>query len=133
MFKASEGGVGGVGGVFLARGDYAEEPGLVECGLDGAAAVLFLLLLQGGEDGGEEGGDGLFGGGEGEGGVYSVAPELVAHTADGGGGGGVRDAGELEVEGADGEVGGAEGGREEGGDDVGWVVILSVGKVSGLG
>lgn len=57
----------------------------------------------------------------------SVAPELVAHAANRDGGGGFGDAGELEVEGADGEVSGADRAREEGGEDVGRVVILPTG------
>lgn len=64
------------------------------------------------------------GGAEGEGGIYGVPPELVTHAADRGGGGSVGDTGELEVEGADGEVGRAQGGNKEGGEDVGGVVIL---------
>lgn len=76
------------------------------------------------EDRGKENGNRLFGGGESEGGVYGVAPELVAHATDRGGRRCVGDASEFEVEGADGEMSGTEMGREEGGEDIGWVVIL---------
>lgn len=63
---------------------------------------------------------------EGEGGGDGVAPELVAHAANGDGGGNIGDAGKFEVEGTDGEVGGAEMRGEECGEDVRRVVILPV-------
>lgn len=72
-FQAIEGGVRGVGGVLLARGDETEKAGRGHGGFVG----VMLLLLE--EDGGEKDGDGLFDGGEGEGRGYGRAPELVAH------------------------------------------------------
>ena len=66
----------------------------------------------------EEDGDGLFGGRAREGLGDGVAPELHAHHADGGGAGGVGHAGDVDVEGADGEVGIAGGGGDEGLEDV---------------
>lgn len=109
--------------MFLARGDEPEEAGFAEC-CGGLGWRGMVVVLVGGEDGGKEDSDGLSGGPEGEGGCYSLPPELVAHAADLRRGGGVRDADEFKVEGADGKMCGAEAGREEGAENVGGVVIL---------
>ena len=67
---------------------------------------------------GKQNGDGLFGGRTCECFRHRVAPELHAHHADGGCAGGVGHAGDVDIEGADGEVGIAGGGGDEGLEDV---------------
>ena len=74
----------------------------------------------------EEDGDGLFGRTALKRGGDVVAPELEAKGGDAGGGDGVADAGGFDVEGAEGEIGGEEGLRDEGLEGVGWVVIFPV-------
>ena len=61
---------------------------------------------------------------------HGVAPELHAHHANGGGARCVGDKGDVDVEGADGEVGIAGRGWDEGLEDVGGGVVGS-GWVSG--
>lgn len=99
--------------VLFAGGEDAEEPGFADRG--------------GAQDGGEEEGDGLLGGVAGVGFVDAVAPELQAESADVGGGDGVGDAREFEVEGAEEEVGGLDVGGEEGEEGVGGGIVFSEG------
>lgn len=74
---------------------------------------------------GEEDGDGVRRGAGGEGGGDGVAPELEAEGGNRGGRGCVRDAGDFEVEGAEGEVGEVDGGGKEGEEGVGGGVVFS--------
>ena len=80
---------------------------------------------EGREDGGEEDRDRLSDGFLGEGRGDGVAPELIAHTADRGRGGGIWDACKFEVEGPYGKVGRTRVGREKCGEDIRRMVILS--------
>lgn len=111
--------------MLLASGDETQEPGLVKAwsgGIFGAS--------ESSENGGQKDGDRLFRRRQGKDGVYGVTPELVTHTTDRGGRGYVGNTGEFEIEGADGEVGGAERRRQKCGEDVGRVVILPSVRVS---
>ena len=67
----------------------------------------------------------MFWRGAGEGFGDVVAPELEAHGADGGGGDGVGNTGGFNIEGADGKVGGLDGGREECLEGVGGGIVCS--------
>lgn len=133
--------VRGVPQVLLAGVDDAVEPVPAQPGFPPRAGVQVLGGV------GEQDGDGLFRRRAREGFGDGVAPELHAHHAHGGGAGGVRDAGDVDVEGADGEVGIARGvgyegledvrGRVVGADEVGAVgscaLHLSLGGARGVG
>lgn len=81
--------------------------------------------VEGRKDGGEEDGDRLSDGFLSEGGGDGIAPELIAHTADRGGGGGIRNAGQFEIKGAYSKVGRTGVRREKCGEDIRGMVILS--------
>lgn len=107
-----EGRVRRVAEVLLARVDDAVEPVLAEPALALGAGVQ----ARGGV--GEQDGDGFLGGRAGQRFGDGVAPELHAHHADGRRAGRVGHAGDVDVEGADGEVGIARRLRDEGLQDV---------------
>lgn len=73
----------------------------------------------------EESRDRLFGRPAREGGGYVIAPELEAEGANLGGGDGVSDAGDFEIEGADGKVGCLGGSGDEGEEGIRGGVIFS--------
>lgn len=114
-----EAGVGRVGEILFPRGDDAHEPALAQPRVAVRSRGEKLEHVR------EEDGDGLLGRPAGKGGGDVVAPELEAEGADVGRGDGVGDAGDFEVEGADGEVGQLGGRGDEGQEGVGGGVIFS--------